>query len=230
MSATDSLRKLFTRVSPGYDKVNRVLSIGLDILWRRLALRLLSREVQKDDLNILDLAAGTGDFSIQAARAFPNAKIQSVDITPAMMEIGKRKVDAARLSERISFAEGNAMDLQFADDTFDCITCAFGFRNFPSAEKSLLESSRVLKKGGCLIVLEFFRPAPRLARFLELWIGVVSRVFARSHLKEYRYLGSSIKNTHAVIDFISIANGVGLELKHRRYYFPCCSCLVFKAI
>jgi ubiquinone/menaquinone biosynthesis methyltransferase len=230
MSATDSLRKLFTKVSPGYDKVNRALSVGLDILWRRLALSLLSREVEKGDLQILDLAAGTGDFSVQAAKIFPSAKIQGVDITPAMMEIGKRKVDAAQLSERISFTEGNAMDLQFADNTFDCITCAFGFRNFPSAEKSLSEASRVLKKGGSLVVLEFFRPTSRLAKLLELWIGIVSRIFARSHLKEYRYLGSSIKNTHAVSDFISIANGVNLELKHRKYYFPCCSCLVFKAM
>ena len=229
MPAIDAMRNLFTRVSGGYDRVNRALSLGLDILWRARALRLLERESLPAEMAILDLAAGTGDFSIQAAKKFPSSRIVAVDITPAMMEIGKGKVEAEKLSGRISFAEGDAMDLKFGNSSFDCMTCAFGFRNFPLPGKALGEASRILKVGGCVAVLEFFRPPTALAsKFLVFWIGIVSAVFARGLTKEYKYLGNSIRNMRTEKDFTEMARGHGLELRSRKFFFPCCSCLVFR--
>ena len=146
----------FTRVADGYDRLNRILSLGLDVLWRRRALARLSRllgEGADRPFALLDLATGTADFALAAARRFPAARITGLDLTPAMLEIGARKVATAGLAERIALLLGDAAALPFADAAFDVALCAFGFRNFPDISASLGEVTRILRNGGRLVAL-----------------------------------------------------------------------------
>lgn len=226
-----SVRGTFTRIAGIYDRLNRLLTFGVDVVWRRRALeRLEERAPALADrpARILDLAAGTADFSIAAARRFPHALVTGVDLTPAMLERGRAKVERAGLSGRIRLEEGDALALRFGDGEFDAVTCAFGFRNFPDRAAALSEAARVMKPGGRLAVLEFFRPESRvLGAFTSAWLAAVSALFAFGRRGDYRYLRSSIAAAPAVADFIAMAEAAGLVCESRAFFAPACTCLVF---
>ena len=129
------MRGMFTRIAGMYDRLNRAQSLGLDVVWRKRALACLAR-TSPSPRRILDLATGTADFAIACARRFPDAHVTGVDLTPAMLEVGRRKVEAAGLSGRIVLEEGDACALACAKGSFDAVLCAFGFRNFPDRAAS----------------------------------------------------------------------------------------------
>ena len=169
------MRGMFTRIAGMYDRLNRVQSLGLDVLWRHRALARLAR-VSPSPHRILDLATGTADLAIAAARRFPSAHVTGVDLTPAMLEVGRRKVEAAGLAGRVALEEGDACALARANGSADAVVCAFGFRNFPDRAAALREVARVLSPGGHLLVLELFRPRFRvLAAAIAAWIAPVRR-------------------------------------------------------
>ena len=220
---------VFTRVAGGYDRLNRILSLGLDVIWRRRALARLEHACGGGLGSILDLATGTADFAIEAARRFPAASVTGIDLTPAMLDIGRRKVGDAGLSGRISLREGNATALPFMECSFDAVLCAFGFRNFPDIPASLAEAARILKDGGRLAVLEFFRPRyALLGAFTAGWLRCLSALFAPRVAADYAYLRASIANTCSAEEFVATAREVGLATERTEIFLPACSCLLLR--
>ena len=218
------IRRFFTDIAGVYDRMNHLLSLGLDRRWRRLA----AAEVKVSPARILDLACGTGDFAFELARRFPEADVLGVDLTPAMLDIARRK----NSSQKIDFAEGDALDLSPVGmrGRFSLCTCAFGFRNFPDRRKALGEVRRVLSPGGELLVLEFFRPANAVLGFLtSVWLKALAALFARRKSAAYRYLRQSMQGMDTVEMFVAQADECGFSLASRRFFFPCCTCLHFAA-
>ncbi len=222
------MRGLFTKISGAYDRLNRTLSLGLDVLWRRRALSRLARVAQAPHI-ILDLATGTADFAIAAARRFRESSVIGVDLTPAMIDIGRRKIADAGLEGRVRLEEGDACSLECDGESVDAVLCAFGFRNFPDKASALREVSRVLVPGGHLLVLELFRPRWRfLGAVTSLWLRQVAFAFAGGAREEYSYLRESIGKTCSEGEFVHMADGAGLSCIKRNLFLPACSCLLFR--
>ena len=215
-----AVRQHFAAIASVYDRANRVLSLGLDRSWRERAVRLLRGRCAA----ALDLACGTGDFSLAIARRFPEANVTGVDFTPEMLEIARAKTH----SPRIKFRQGDAQDLSgFPDQSFDLVACAFGFRNFPDAGAALREARRVLRGGGELLVLEFFRPRSRiLGALVSLWLRAVYPFFGARRREAYAHLRASIASTASEEEFSALASRAGFSPRERRFFFPCCTALV----
>ena len=152
----NQVAKMFDGISPRYDLLNRLLSAGIDVRWRKEALRLLAKHVQP--VQVLDVATGTGDLALALANRWPLASVVGVDISEGMLSMGRRKIQSAGLESRLELRTGDAENLPFDRETYDAVTVAFGVRNFENLDKGLAEIARVLKSGGVLMVLEFSRP------------------------------------------------------------------------
>ena len=227
-ASAPEMRGLFTRVSGGYDRLNRAMSLGLDVLWRRRALARLARLASAPRC-ILDLATGTADFAIAAARLFPEACVKGVDLTPAMLEIGRHKVFNVGLDGRIELEEGDVCVLGCGDASADVALCAFGFRNFPDRTAALREVARTLVPGGHLLVLELFRPRSCcLGTLTSLWMKCVAFLFAGGAREDYEYLRASVEGTCSADEFIRMAAEAGFSCHERFFYLPACSCLLFR--
>ena len=146
--------QMFDNVSPKYDFLNHLLSGGIDILWRKKAIRLLKKAQPK---TILDIATGTGDFAIEALALKPD-KIVGVDISEGMLSFGREKIKKLGVESVITLQTGDSEKLQFEDNTFDAVIVSFGVRNFENLEKGLTDMCRVMKTGGTCVVLEFSKP------------------------------------------------------------------------
>jgi demethylmenaquinone methyltransferase/2-methoxy-6-polyprenyl-1,4-benzoquinol methylase len=147
--------KMFNNISGRYDFLNHFLSLGIDIRWRKKAIQFLKPFQPK---TILDVATGTGDFAFEAMALNPD-KITGVDISEGMLDVGKKKVKTAGLSEKIELLYGDSENLPFKDNSFDAVIVAFGVRNFENLDKGLSEIQRVIKPGGHIVVLEFSKPS-----------------------------------------------------------------------
>ena len=193
-SKKDQIRHMFNRISTSYDLVNRVLSGGIDLYWRKMAVRALHKE---SDLCVLDVATGTGDLAIAIAKKTA-AKVVAVDISNKMISIAQRKIAKKKLSGRITTMQADSEALPFAANSFHAATIAFGIRNFEHVEKSLHNLHRVLKPSGRLVILELSTPSNRcFANLYNLYsrgfLSVVGGVLS-GHRQAYRYLWRSIKN------------------------------------
>jgi demethylmenaquinone methyltransferase/2-methoxy-6-polyprenyl-1,4-benzoquinol methylase len=146
--------KMFNSISNRYDFLNHFLSLGIDIRWRKKAIRHLK---QYKPSTILDVATGTGDFAIEALRLNPS-RIVGVDISEGMLEVGRKKIKTLGVSEKIALQLGDSENLPFDNNSFDAVIVAFGVRNFENLDAGLAEIYRVLKVGGNLVVLEFSKP------------------------------------------------------------------------
>ena len=226
------IRRLFTDIAGVYDRMNRLLSLGCDLRWRRQAAAL----VHGSPAAILDLACGTGDFAFALAQRFPDAQILGVDLTPAMLDLARAK----NTSSNITFRLGDAQNLSSLAASFEqpnnrtiehsLVTCAFGFRNFPDKAAALAEAKRIMKPDGELLVLEFFRPPNRLIGALTgLWLRAMASLFARNNAAAYAYLRKSIEQTLSASEFIALAQRQGFVLQARKLFLPGCSCLLFKS-
>lgn len=154
LSKKKQVEQMFDNISGNYDLLNRILSMGIDVSWRKKVVK----SVQKaKPSTILDIATGTGDLAIAMAKA-TDAKITGFDLSAGMLEVGRKKVSEQNLANRIEMIQGDAENMPFADHSFDVITVAFGVRNFENLSKGLDEIYRVLKPGGKFIILEFSQP------------------------------------------------------------------------
>lgn len=154
-SKREQVEHMFDAISPRYDLLNRLFSMGVDQGWRRKVVRLVKKE-RVDQL--LDVATGTADLAIMAARRDAAAHITGVDISEGMLTHGRVKVTKAGFGDRVTLQRADSAVLPFADNTFDAITVAFGVRNFEDLERGITEMVRVLKPTGRLFVLEFSKP------------------------------------------------------------------------
>jgi demethylmenaquinone methyltransferase/2-methoxy-6-polyprenyl-1,4-benzoquinol methylase len=182
----DAVRAMFDRIARRYDLANHLLSGGADFLWRRRAVRIVE---EWQPQRVLDLATGSGDLALALQHRLPQASITAADFSPEMLSVARRKG-----VREIVLAD--ALRLPFPDDSFDCVTVAFGLRNMADWSVALREMSRVLRSGGHLLVLDFslpagpLRPAYRfyLHRCLPILAGLVTGQKAA-----YDYLGGSIE-------------------------------------
>lgn len=204
--------EMFDRIAERYDLLNRVLSLGIDHGWRRRTARSLGVE-SRERPEILDLATGTADLAIAIARTYPSARVQGTDPSRNMLAIGRAKVVARGLADRVSLAPGDAQAIELADASVDAVSIAFGIRNVPDRRRALAEMARVTRPGGRVVVLELGEPRGGilgpLARFHIR--QVVPRLGALlSGASEYRYLQRSIAAFPDPADFAAMMGEAGL--------------------
>ncbi len=154
-SKKEQVAQMFNNISKRYDLLNHVLSMGIDILWRKRAVRMLKPFTPKV---ILDIATGTGDFAIEASNLKPT-KIYGVDISEGMLDVGRKKITSKKLEDVIEMQLGDSENLAFEDNFFDAVTVAFGVRNYENLKLGLSEMFRVMKPGGHVVIIEFSKPS-----------------------------------------------------------------------
>ena len=207
----EQIAKMFNNISHRYDFLNHLLSMGIDRVWRKTAIRRLK---PLRPANILDVATGTGDFAIQALSLEPQ-KVTGIDISEGMLDMGRKKVEKLKLSHKIELLKGDSENLQFAENTFDAVTVGFGVRNFEDLEKGLGEIRRVLKPGAMLVVLEFSRPRKFPMRqlynfYFKNILPGLGRLIS-SDKSAYTYLPESVEAFPDGMDFENVLRKVGFK-------------------
>lgn len=192
---TEKIESLFDSIAKDYDSLNHLLSLGIDKTWRRRALRHIVDKSRPQ--RILDIACGTGDFSIAIAKKMhPGSSVTGLDLSEGMLKVMEGKVAAAGLGDRIKAEQGNVEKMPFADASFDCVTIAFGIRNFEHREAALREILRVLKPCGRLVILELSIPAnPVIRAFYNFYFTkILPRIGGRisGDRAAYLYLPASV--------------------------------------
>lgn len=192
-SKKEQIERMFDEIAPNYDRLNGLLSLGIDSYWRRESIKAL-RSYQPR--LILDIATGTGDFAILAQKILNPRKIIGIDISTGMMAIGKEKVKARHLDPVISFEQQDCSGLSFADNSFDAATAAFGIRNFEDIDTSFQEVLRVSKPGGVFLFIELSTPEvfpmkELYSLYTKYMMPVLSGTMA-TEKSAYEYLPESI--------------------------------------
>lgn len=191
---TGQVEQMFNQIAPTYDTLNHRLSWNIDRSWRRKALRQLAPYSPK---SILDVATGTGDFALMAARMLRPDSVVGIDISDGMMEVARQKASDAGLDGIVSFAHDDCLALSFGDNSFDAVTAAFGIRNFEHLDKGLAEMWRVLKRGGCLSVVELTTPVSfPMKQLFAAYSHTVLPLYGRlvsGDSKAYSYLTRTIE-------------------------------------
>ena len=211
-SKTEQVRQMFDAIAPAYDFMNRAMTLGIDIWWRRLAVKRLKQLKPKA---ILDVATGTGDFAIQLHNSLHPSHITGIDLSQGMLDEARRKVKEKGLEEAISFEQGDCMALPMQDGTFDAVTVAFGVRNFEHLQQGYQEMARVLRPGGMLCVLELSTPTNRLIRwFYDLYtLHIIPAIgtIKSGDKSAYRYLPQSIAAVPQGDDMLQLMREAGLR-------------------
>lgn len=205
----EQVAQMFNNISKRYDFLNHFLSLGIDIMWRKKAIKMLKEDQPKQ---ILDIATGTGDFAIEALTLNPD-KVIGVDISEGMLEVGRKKMKQRKYDDRIELHLGDSEGLLFDDNKFDAVIVAFGVRNFENLEKGLEDMYRVLKPGGKVVVLEFSKPTSfpfkQIYQFYFKYIlPMVGRIISKDQAA-YTYLPDSVRNFPDGKNFLNILDRIG---------------------
>lgn len=226
MPQKDQIRDMFDGIAPDYDRLNHILSLGADRSWRK---RSISAVVCPDKpQRILDVACGTGDYSLAMARAMhPGSRITGVDISQGMLEIMNRKVLENNLEDRITEINADAASLPFGDGSFDCASIAFGIRNFQDRGAALREIHRVLDKGGRLVILELSTPGNRILRwFYMLGFRTLAPLIGgrfSGNREAYRYLPQSVSEFPGKEEWTAFMRQCGYaRVEHRAFSLGAC--------
>ena len=213
MPKKERIREMFDNIAPSYDRLNHVLSMNVDKLWRRHALKEI---VDGTAQRILDVACGTGDSTISIAKAAAaGTEVIGADISEGMMALVQGKAEKAGVGERITLQVADGEELPYVEGTFDRVTCAFGIRNFEHKERGLAEFRRVLKPGGKAVILELSVPQNRLVRwvydlyFLHVLPGIGGAV--SGNRAAYKYLPASVHNFPSPSDFCRMMEEAGFR-------------------
>ena len=221
----NQVEQMFDNIAPTYDKLNHRLSWDIDKGWRRKAIRQLQPFAPK---TLLDIATGTGDFAILAAKMLKPEKLIGADISEGMMEIGRQKVKAEGLDSIVSFEKEDCLNLSYADGTFDAVTAAFGIRNFADLDKGLKEMQRVLKPGGHLSIVELTTPVSfPMKQLFRIYSHTVLPVYGRLISKDtsaYGYLTKTIEAFPQGERMMDILKKAGFaEASFKRLTFGICT-------
>lgn len=188
----EQVAKMFDNISRNYDGLNRVISFGIDVKWRKKVVEIIGK---KNPKQILDIATGTGDLALMMANLNPD-RIVGLDISSGMLEVGKQKIAKANLSEKIEMIVGDSENMPFEDNTFDAITVSFGVRNFANLNKGLKEIARVLSPKGVLVILETSNPTKFPFKqgyylYTNLILPIIGKIFSKDKVA-YSYLSESM--------------------------------------
>ena len=206
------VKEIFSTITARYDLLNHVLSLGFDIFWRRFTVKKM-RFFKA--FRLLDIATGTGDLAIYAAKAYPRITITGLDFTGSMLETGKTKISRKGLGRSISLVQGDAMSLPFPDNTFDVVSIAFGIRNIPDRKTAISEMIRVLVPGGRFMVLEMtFARHSLFSRMIRFYLNSILPSIAgkiTANPGAYHYLADSIMNFPSSAEFAGFLEDLGLR-------------------
>ena len=208
---------VFSNVAARYDLMNDVMSVGIHRLWKDALMDWLA---PRNGQRLLDVAGGTGDIAFRFLRRAPQASAVVLDMTEQMLVEGRKRADAAALSDRLDWVTGDAMALPFEDNAFDAYTISFGIRNVTRISDALSEAFRVLRPGGRLMVLEFSQlPNPAMQKAYDLYsFNVIPRIgqAIANDRESYQYLVESIRNFPDQETFAAMIRGAGFEqVKYR---------------
>ncbi|MEO8412523.1 MAG: bifunctional demethylmenaquinone methyltransferase/2-methoxy-6-polyprenyl-1,4-benzoquinol methylase UbiE [Ginsengibacter sp.] len=215
-SKKKQVESMFDTIAFRYDFLNRFLSAGIDVSWRKKAIREL---VSLHPENILDVATGTGDLALTCYKILKPHKITGIDISEGMLDLGRKKITNLGLDKQIQLLKGDSEAIFFNDNSFDAVTVAFGVRNFEHLEKGLSEIYRVLKPGGKLVVLEFSKPSLPLVKnlykfYMKFITPNIGKLISKNN-DAYRYLNDSVQKFPEREAFIHILN----QLQYRHSFY-----------
>ena len=207
----EQVEEMFDNIAHRYDFLNHMLSLGIDITWRKKAVKYLSGINPK---TILDVASGTGDFAFEALAVNP-AKVVGFDLSEGMMRYGREKAQKMGVQDKVEFVKGDSEKMPFADNAFDAITVGFGVRNFENLNAGLAEMHRVLRSGGRVAILEASMPRNTILRGLySLYFGkivpLIGRLFSKD-ARAYSYLPESVKAFPEGLEFVKIWENIGFR-------------------
>lgn len=186
---TENVREMFNHIAPTYDRLNHILSLSIDKLWRQRVVKAVRKVGAKQ---ILDVATGTADLAIAMARKIKDSTICGIDLSVQMLEVARAKVNKQGLENRITLMEGNAEHLEMQSESVDAVTIAFGIRNFENKEACIEELKRVIRCGGHLIILEFSNPKNR-------FIGWIYRIYSHNILP---WIGGLISKNRSAYEYL----------------------------
>ena len=224
MAKKENIKRLFDNIAPDYDKLNHILSLNIDKGWRKKAVREIVDT--NSPLTVLDVACGTGDFTIEIAKkAAQGSVVKGIDLSEGMMQVGRDKIKAADVDATLEYGDCEA--LAYADDTYDRISVGFGVRNFENLTVGLKEMCRVLKPGGKLVILELSVPSNPIIRwcyklyFLNILPAIGGMV--SGNRGAYEYLPASVLHFPAPNKFIPMLGEAGFsQVKHKAFTFGVC--------
>ena len=207
----EQVKNMFNDIAPKYDLLNHVLSMGIDILWRKKVRRLLATIKPK---RILDIATGTGDLAIELAKLNPD-EIIGADIAVDMLKIGEEKIKSKKLSNVIKMESGDSENLRFENDYFDAVTVAFGVRNYENLLKGLKEMNRVMRKNGLVAILEFSKPHNFPFKniynfYFKNILPGVGKIVSKND-EAYTYLPESVQKFPENEDFMNVMAQAGYK-------------------
>lgn len=205
----EQVADMFNSIANRYDFMNRFLSAGIDVWWRKKAISQLNSLAPK---RILDVATGTGDVAIMTYRMLQPEKITGIDISEGMLELGRKKIEKLGLARHIELLKGDSEVIRFEDNSFDAITVAFGVRNFQNLDKGLKEMYRVLQPGGKLVVLEFSKSNGPLSGLINFYMNVITPMIGKLLAKNksaYQYLNDSVQAFPEGQTFLTIMHEAG---------------------
>lgn len=212
-SKKEQVEEMFDNIAPNYDRLNHILSLNIDRIWRRRVMRIVRRSKAR---RIMDLATGTGDLAIAMAKRVDRTQILGIDLSEEMLAVARAKIQKQGLEERIMLEKGDAENLTMvADGSLDAVTVAFGVRNFENMERGLSEIYRTLRVGGKLVVLEFSMPKNRLIRWIysqyaHRLLPRIGAVISKDK-RAYTYLPDSVEEFPTPERFAEIVRSVGFS-------------------
>ena len=216
---------MFNDIAPSYDRLNHLMSLGIDNIWRKKALKEIVDGTQQQ---ILDVACGTGDSTIAIAKAMePGGRVTGIDISAGMMEPLMRKAAHEGVHDRIKLLQADALQMPFEADTFHRVTCAFGIRNFEDRKKGLAEFLRVLKPGGRAVILELGIPdKPFIKALYDIYFRHILPLIGgliSGNRAAYRYLPESVYAFPRPEAFCAMMERAGFHnVRHRNFTFGLC--------
>ncbi len=216
LAKKQQVEQMFDNISGNYDGLNRIISLGLDVKWRK---EVVKQVASKNPESILDIATGTGDLALQFAEKTSASRIVGLDLSEGMLREARKKVEGTNISENVEFIQGDSEALPFENNTFDVISVSFGIRNFENLEKGLSEILRVLKQNGLFIILETSVPTkfPYLQGYkfyTKIVVPIIGKLFSKDKVA-YSYLsesasvfphGEKLNNILKEIGFIEVKN------------------------